>query len=123
MTASTKAKPTAKAVAKPVAKKSVSRRPAGQVTTAQVARLVGVELSVVCNWKGRYEDFPPPVGTQNGVDLFDRKQVVDWVRDMASSRLDRAKAKEKATKEAQERAARELARQQAFASQVRRIKR
>lgn len=51
-----------------------------EVTSADIARLVGVRPSAVTNWRRRHANFPAPVGGSDKSPTFDLAQVADWLR-------------------------------------------
>jgi hypothetical protein len=51
-----------------------------RLTVGQIASLTGVRASAVSNWRSRHPDFPVPVGESAGGDVFDRQQVLHWLR-------------------------------------------
>lgn len=99
-----------------------SRRMAGVLSSTQIAKLCDVQLSVVSNWKKRYPNFPEPVDQFNGSDVYDRKEVVNWLRDLASQRLDSATKTLDSAKQTAARAEARVASEKANASRIRKIR-
>lgn len=50
-----------------------------EISSSEVARLAGVKLPTVSNWRRRYNDFPVPVGGSEGRPLFSRGEVEAWL--------------------------------------------
>src|ERR1700730_2136494 len=50
-----------------------------RVTVGDIARLAAVRPSAVSNWRGRHSDFPLPIESTSGGDLFDRESVLQWL--------------------------------------------
>ncbi|MGN9846931.1 N-6 DNA methylase [Nonomuraea sp. H19] len=50
------------------------------VTSAEIARLAGIDRAVVSNWRRRYEDFPSPVAGTAASPLFSLDQIETWLR-------------------------------------------
>lgn len=98
-----------------------SRRLAGLLTSTQIADLCGVQLSVVSNWKTRYE-FPAPVDQVNGADVYSRSEIVEFLREMAARRLAEADKTLASAKQALDRAAANQQKVRAYATRVRRIR-
>ncbi|SFC82674.1 N-6 DNA methylase [Streptomyces aidingensis] len=51
-----------------------------EVTSADIARIAGVQPTAVSNWRRRYEDFPGPVGGTDRSPRFDLTEVEAWLR-------------------------------------------
>lgn len=54
---------------------------ASLVTMAEIARIAGVSRQAVTNWRSRSSvvPFPSPTPAMNGIEQFDREEVVDWL--------------------------------------------
>lgn len=72
----------------------------GEVTAAEIARLVGVGRAAVSNWRRRYLDFPKPVGGPPNSPTFSWLQIEAWLR--ANNRLNRPVAQGTQTQKVQD---------------------
>jgi hypothetical protein len=50
------------------------------VTSAEIARMAGIDRAAVSNWRRRYEDFPKPVAGTASSPQFSLEQVESWLR-------------------------------------------
>lgn len=50
-----------------------------EVTSADIARIAGVQPTAVSNWRRRHDDFPQPVGGTDRSPRFDLGQVEEWL--------------------------------------------
>jgi hypothetical protein len=51
-----------------------------EVTSADIARISGVQPTAVSNWRRRYDDFPQPVGGTDRSPRFDLAEVEKWLK-------------------------------------------
>ena len=51
------------------------------VSVGEIAIIAGVGSSAVSNWRSRHTDFPLPTESGPGGDVFDRDEVLKWLRD------------------------------------------
>jgi len=52
----------------------------GLISMAEIARLAGQSRSTVGNWKKRNDDFPKERGSNQRGPLYDRNEMLDWLR-------------------------------------------
>ncbi|WP_120284439.1 N-6 DNA methylase [Rhodococcus rhodochrous] len=53
--------------------------PAGTISTAAIAELLGVTRATITNWKSRKNDFPEPVAGTVRSPLYDRQEIIRWL--------------------------------------------
>jgi hypothetical protein len=51
-----------------------------EISSSEIARLAGVKLPTVSNWRSRHNDFPAPVGGSETRPLFSREEVEAWLK-------------------------------------------
>lgn len=52
----------------------------GQLSPSDIAELADVSRAAVSNWRTRFADFPAPVAGSDARPLFDRAQVIGWLK-------------------------------------------
>lgn len=55
------------------------------VNTTEIAKMAGVSVPTVSNWKRRSSTFPEPAGIKDGKPAFDYDQVTSWLKDNGKS--------------------------------------
>jgi hypothetical protein len=48
------------------------------IGVSEIAELLEVSCSAVCNFRKRYHDFPPPIKVLAMGPLYSRKAVIEW---------------------------------------------
>ena len=51
------------------------------VATGDIAKLAGVGVNAVAQWSRRHPDFPAPVAETSGGKIWQREDIVRWLKD------------------------------------------